>query len=86
MESRRLLAVATLSARQSGPIPSLLRSGAGLLFGAGPRGATTGWVSSVIWSIAAPALIAFARRSGDTLVQKLIHSLFPGSSKKPVQD
>ncbi len=83
MEFRRQEAAAAFAERQKGTVPRILRTGASLLFGLGARGESAAWVSSLIWSMLVPALIGVVRRSGDTLAQRLIHSVFSrGPAKK----
>src|SRR3954466_2562763 len=63
METHRLAADALMAERQGGVMPKLLRTGASLFFGFGARGQSAGWMSSLLWSLVAPALLGVVRQS-----------------------
>jgi hypothetical protein len=82
MEQRRIDASAILAQRQNGWVPRLIRTGAGMMFGLGARGESAGWISSLVWSLAIPALIGIAKKSGDAVFQRIIQGVFSSGSAK----
>jgi hypothetical protein len=86
METHRLAASAVLSERENAVVPKMLRTGAGLLFGFGARGESAGWVSSLVWSMMAPAVLSMVRQGGDTLIHNLLQKVFPGKSSREASE
>ncbi|OGR89306.1 MAG: hypothetical protein A2992_02765 [Elusimicrobia bacterium RIFCSPLOWO2_01_FULL_59_12] len=85
MAQRRALAAAAVSSHR-GFLGWTLWAGSGLVSGLRSNGATGRWARSLLWAVAAPALIALMRRGSDSILGKLANVVLPSRpSKTPVR-